>query len=455
MTLLRTILVLALTAPVVLIQAANAIEQLHDYAQAVVTGSKAERRAALRYARFNKDTQLIAPMIAALRYAPADQREHVATALTHITGKNYGNDWFRWMQWQQLNPEIKPLPGYDRFLARLLGAIDKNFITFIYPGVKSSIALHEVVWGGVAARNGIPPLDHPDMVGVPEAQLIGDNESVFGVHIAGDVRAYPYRYMDWHEMLNDTIGGQPVSLAYCTLCGSGILYATQIDTQEGIAVTLKFGSSGLLYRSNKLMFDEQTNSLWNQFSGRPVVGSLADTNLTLTSLPLVTTTWGEWRAMHPTTLIMSGETGYQRDYTPGKPYGDYRRSGRLMFPASTEDRRLRDKARVFGLNISGAQKVWPLKQFRKHPVINDRVGVIDVVLIGDARREEVRAYRSAGIRFADSSANKLIDDAGQVWQITEQALIHNQQQLSRLPGRLSYWFAWSNTYVSTSVQVAD
>ena len=129
------------------------------------------------------------------------------------------------------------------------------------------IRLEEVVWGGVQF-DGIPSLDNATMINADKADYLLDTDLVFGIEINGDARAYPLRIMGWHEMANDVIGGVPVALAYCTLCGSGILYETLL---EGSDDPLVFGSSGLLYRSNKLMFDRTTNSLWNQFSGEPVV----------------------------------------------------------------------------------------------------------------------------------------------------------------------------------------
>jgi hypothetical protein len=94
---------------------------------------------------------------------------------------------------------------------------------------------------------------------------------VFGVAIGGQARAYPLRIVNWHEMVNDTIAGVPVSLAYCTLCGAAILFDARAPGRD---TPFTFGSSGLLYRSNKLMYDRQTGSLWNQFTGRPVLGAL-------------------------------------------------------------------------------------------------------------------------------------------------------------------------------------
>lgn len=135
--------------------------------------------------------------------------------------------------------------------------IDPNFTAFLYSGVRHSIRLEEIAWGGVN-KDGIPSLDNPALINAEDAEYLKEDDLVFGVSINGDTRAYPLRIMDWHEMFNDVIGGVPVALAYCTLCGSGILYETDMgDGKEPII----FGSSGFLYRSNKLMYDKQTHSL--------------------------------------------------------------------------------------------------------------------------------------------------------------------------------------------------
>ena len=115
-----------------------------------------------------------------------------------------------------------------------------------------------------------------------------DDELVFGVEINGDARAYPLRILDWHEMFNDVVGGVPVALAYCTLCGSGILCETLLPPRSE---RLIFGSSGFLYRSNKLMYDHQTHSLWDQVTGRPIVGPLTGSGIELKVRPVAITSW--------------------------------------------------------------------------------------------------------------------------------------------------------------------
>src|SRR5215813_15612850 len=189
--------------------------------------------------------------------------------------------------------------------------------------------MEEIAWGGVLV-DGIPALDNPRMTTASAASYLNPDDPVFGVEINGDDRAYPLRIVNWHEMVNDVVGGVPVSLAYCTLCGSGILFDSRV---VGWAEPFTFGSSGLLYRSNKLMYDRQTDSLWEQFTGRPVVGRLTGSKIELKVLPLVLSSWSEWRSRHPETRVLSLDTGFRRDYGPGVAYREYFSSPELLFPA--------------------------------------------------------------------------------------------------------------------------
>jgi hypothetical protein len=384
-------------------------------------------------------TDVVAPLIDALWLL--GDLDDVAAALRTLTGADISADWHRWMLWQEANPGIAPYPRYDGLKADLMAAIDPNFGLFLRPGVAREIRLEEIAWGGVR-KDGIPALTNPKLMAAAEATYLWPNELVFGVSINGDARAYPLRIMDWHEMLNDVIGGVPVSLAYCTLCGSGILFDTRV---EGHAEPFIFGSSGFLYRSNKLMYDRRTHSLWNQFTGRPVVGPLTGSGIELKTLPVAITAWADWRARHPATKVLSLETSYVRDYTPGKPYGDYFRSPGLMFPALAPDPRLKPKDYVFALRLRGHEKAWPLARFAGGAVINDRIGGLDIVLVGDAATRSVRAYKAAGRAFEKGKTPTEIIAADGVWRVDEEALVAaDGQRLERLPGHIAYWFAWSN-----------
>lgn len=381
-------------------------------------------------------------LILALRFAQSEDPPIVA-ALEKITGAKAGTDWNDWMLWQEANPQVGVIKGFAKLQARLYDRIDANFQNFLDGTQKHEIRLEEITWGGVV-KDGIPALTNPKLIAAAEATYMTPDEAVFGVAINGDVRAYPLRILDWHEMFNDVIGGVPVSLAYCTLCGSGILFETQVS---GRARPFVFGSSGFLYRSNKLMYDTETNSLWNQFTGRPVVGALTGSGLELKTRPVVITTWSQWLERHPSTKVLSLETGHKRDYSPGAPYGDYFASPDLMFPTNVDETKLKRKDQVFALRSSGTEKAWPLKLFEGGAVINDRAGALELVLIGDAATRTVRAYRSEGLKFEKGANASEVRQGSDVWKITEDALTGPAgKSLTRLPGHIAFWFAWSGYY---------
>ena len=365
----------------------------------------------------------------------------IVRTLEALTGAQPGDQWHEWVLWQEAHPEIEPFEGFDAFKADVMALIDPDFRLFLRRGVKHDIRLEEIVWGGVV-KDGIPALTNPTLITPAAAGYLRDDELVFGIQINGDARAYPFRILDWHEMFNDVIGGVPVALAYCTLCGSGILYETQLP---GRAEPLIFGSSGFLYRSNKLMYDRRTNSLWNQFTGRPVVGPLTGSGIDLKVRPVTITSWKNWLKRHPDTTVLSLDTGYDRDYRPGRPYGAYFASPELMFPALVADAQLKPKDYVFALRVGGHDKAWPLDAFDGGKVINDAVGDLDVVLIGDSASRTVRAYDARGRDFSASGDDLIsIVADGQTWRVEEEALIGpTGDRLPRLPGHIAYWFAWS------------
>jgi hypothetical protein len=421
-----------------------------ENALALLSPDAGRRTAALAWIRARGTPDMAAALIQLQRFWRDDAV--LDALLSDITGPQEGGEdlhgWRAWMLWQEGHPEIAPFAGFDSFKAVVLQQIDPNFAAFLGPGVAHEIRLEEIVWGGVA-KDGIPALTDPELIAPAEADYLNEDELVFGVKIAGDARAYPLRIMDWHEMFNDVIGGVPVSLAYCTLCGSGILFETKVEGRAGdLGGPFVFGSSGLLYRSNKLMYDRATNSLWNQFTGRPVVGPLTGSGIALKTRPVTITSWAAWRTANPDTRVLSLDTGYRRDYRPGQPYGDYFASPALMFPTRVDETQLQAKDYVFALRSSGTEKAWPLSHFEGGQVINDRAGVLDLVLVGDAATRSVRAYRSGGRTFeqgpnADTGLATLTSN-GETWQLTEEALLGPAgESLPRLPGHIAYWFAWS------------
>jgi hypothetical protein len=304
----------------------------------VASGTGREYQVGLGYFLEAGTRQSIPGLILALRYSeqPTDLLNEVLRKLAGVSPSSAPSDWFGWMVWQQQATDLTPNAAYAPFKRALLLSIDPNFETFLQPQflqpAAMRIRLEEVTWGGVA-MDGLVPLDSPRMVPAREAEYLGTDDLVFGVSIQGDTRAYPLRILGWHEMLNDLVGGLPVALTYCPLCGAGQLYQSGANAERRFV----FGSSGLLHRSNKLMFDRQTYSLWSQFAGTPVMGPLGLANIQLPRLPMVTSRWGDWRAANPETSVLSIETGSLRAYGAGAAYRGYDSSPDLMFPAAVQD----------------------------------------------------------------------------------------------------------------------
>jgi hypothetical protein len=398
-------------------------------------------QAALETIRAHGGPSAAAGLIFMMRFSPLP-RANIVSALRDVTGEDAGDDWFDWMIWQETNPQIRPTPGYATLKRSVFLAIDPDFEVFLgsrhLAQDAMDIRFEEVTWGGVV-KDGIPALDDPDLIEAGEAEYLREDDLVFGVSIAGDARAYPLRIMGWHEMVNDTVGGVPLALAYCTLCGAGILFETAV---EGRPAPFVFGSSGFLYRSNKLMFDRETHSLWNQFTGRPVIGPLRGSGIALVQRPVAIETWGDWRRRNPRTRVLSLDTGYRRDYGSGVVYRDYFASPDLMFPTAVDESRLAQKAHVFGIRRFEGAKAWPLAAFAGGRVINDAIGGMGVVLIGDARGRTVRAYERAGLTFEPGPDGTVIA-SGTPWEIGEEALTaRDGRRLPRVAGHVSYWFAW-------------
>lgn len=436
---------------------ANQGMTMHEAQMALVFGSQKKYDAALQAISERNNRDMIAGLILGLRFTRM-QAAPLIKVLKRLTGHLTDTQWSRWadwMIWQEAHPEIIPHDSYADFKRSVYEAIDPNFSVFLKPEYlmrdKMKIRLEEIAWGG-ARKDGIPSLDNPELVSAddPKAAYLLEDDLVFGVSINGDIRAYPLRVMGWHEMFNAVIGDVPLALAYCTLCGSGILFETKVAGRDAPFV---FGSSGFLYRSNKLMFDRQTHSLWNQFTGKPVVGPLVGAEIELKQRPVVITTWAGWIAQNPGTRVVTLNTGYDRDYRSGVVYQDYFASGALMFPAIVDQSMHKQKDYVFGVRSFGGAKAWPLKAFKTKPVINDAIAGQPLVLIGNPKTRTVRAYQRKEHVFKRELNGQIVDADNQVWTMGEDALVSNTgEHLPRVAGHIAYWFAW-NGYLADVAEV--
>lgn len=380
--------------------------------------------------------------------------QETSQALERLTGQALGPDWSAWARWLWQQEDL-PLPiGYDgwkgKFIRHFVGT---NYKYLLHNGMESRIRLDEIVWSGLSWE-AIPPLDHPESVPA-EATYLEADEPVFGASIAGESRAYPVRFLERHQMVNDALGGVPVLVAYCPLSGSGIMYERPAGNREFL-----FRASGLLYRNNVLMYDG-AQTLWSQFTGERMVRRAIDTDMRIDPLPMVASTWEAWLALHPDTTVLDISTADFREYAPGLVYGEYTASPEVMFPLPFGDERLEDKERAFGLTYGKETRVYRLRDVLDEVVVNDAVGDLKVVLVADPASHAVRAYRrhehvfrpadvgQRGEPGAPAAEPVVKNELGQTWRADEDALVNLfnlAERLDRLPGRLAYWFAWYSFY---------
>ncbi len=388
------------------------------------------------------------PMLIDVIYFSKGQvdRRGIIKLMEEKTGKKMGNDLFDWLEWVW-NNEQEILPYQGDWMARIYKTIDPKFERYFKNRTQASlIRLDEVRWGGVL-QDGIPPLRRPKMLNANEADYLEDDNIVFGVSINGDHRAYPKRILAWHEMFVDEIGGESIAGVYCTLCGTVIAYNTEFNGKK-----YNLGTSGFLYRSNKLMYDMETQSLWNTIEGKPVIGSLIKSNIELNSHSVVTTTWGKWKKLHPSTKVLSLDTGHRRNYDEGVAYKKYFSTDRLMFNVPELDDRLLNKDEVLIVRAS-EYKTDPLaistKFLARNRVYHNQIGKSKFVVLTDKTGGN-RVYESGDYKFKKIK-NQVVKDAdGVLWQIEEEKLIApDGRTLNRLPYHRIFWFAWYNTFKNT------
>lgn len=276
------------------------------------------------------------------------------------------------------------------------------------------IPLDEIHSGG-PPKDAIPALDKPRFLMSTDREVPRGGERVLGLNYNGVAKAYPISIMNWHEIVNDHFGNKAVAVTFCPLCGSGVAYDANVSGKE-----MTFGVSGLLYNSDVLLYDPQTESLWSQIMSRAVSGPMVGEKLEI--LPLIQTTWTDWLKQYPDTLVLSRDTGYSRDYGRD-PYTGYEDSHGVWFPVKHTDRRYHPKERVLGVEIDGRFKAYPFAELSKTD------GVVEDVLAGKRIR----------VHFNDSSLSaRLTDEKG-----------------DEMPAIMSFWFAWYAFHPDTEVFTAN
>jgi uncharacterized protein DUF3179 len=241
----------------------------------------------------------------------------------------------------------------------------------------------DLIKQGGPPKDGIPALTNPDFLSANKVNYLQNKDAVIGVSVNGEHRAYPLKIMNYHEIVNDEVGGEAIVISYCPLCGSALVFSAMFDKQK-----LEFGVSGLLYNSDVLMYDKQTNSLWSQLMMQAITGQMQGEKLSF--ITAEQTTWGSWQAQHPTTRVLSDKTGYTRDYKRN-PYAGYSTTPTLYFPVTQYSEVLPAKERVLGVEVDGKFKAYPYSALAKTgKTFIDRFNGVDYTINFDADNKSAK-----------------------------------------------------------------
>jgi hypothetical protein len=321
---------------------------------------------------------------------------------------------------------------------------------------KAVVPLEEITSGG-PPRDGIPSIDQPKFVDRHKAEKWLDrDEPVIVLTLGGDARAYPLQILIWHEIVNDRVGGRPVSITFCPLCNASIVFDRQFDGQ-----VLDFGTTGRLRRSDMVMYDRQTETWWQQFSGQGLIGLYAGE--TLTQLPTRIVSFADFIDAHPDGKILSRDTGYRRSYGRN-PYRGYDRIGNIPFLLNKPaDPRLPAMERVLAVTSEKNSRLYPYQVLRKQPVINDKFGehavvvlsrsgtlsVLDAGQIAESRRIPSanafdRRVNRQLLEFEQRGTSIVDRQTGSEWNILGEAVAGPLAgtRLTPLPGGVHFAFAW-------------
>jgi hypothetical protein len=326
-----------------------------------------------------------------------------------------------------------------------------------------SIALTDLQAGG-PPPDGIPSIDEPRFSRVGDVDWIADDEPVLAIEVNGDARAYPVQILIWHEIVNDTVGGEPVAVTYCPLCNTALGYDRRI---EGRVVT--FGTSGLLWNSALVMYDRQTESLWSHVTGVALAGVL--TGRELQTHPVATVPFGVWREAHPDGLVLNRETGNPRDYGRN-PYPGYDSVDNDPFLFEGEvDGRYTAMTRMVGVERDGAAVGIPLDVLRDERVVTtdlDGVPLVvwwqpgtasplddsDITAGDDIGATGVFSLSERDLTFSADGDDAFVDaETGSRWNLLGQAVEGplSGERLQAVTHVDTFWFAWAAFRPETTI----
>jgi hypothetical protein len=378
-------------------------------------------------------------------------RARLVRFLQQRTGQRLGDDLDRWRRWTWERGG-EPHPDLLAFKAGLYERLDPLMGMFFAPGTSATIRLDEIEWAG-ARTNDFPPLVEPSRTGAAEARHMRDGHPVLGVSIDGHARAYPIRILAWHQIVHDRVGSRDIILAYCPISGVAAAYDARVD-----GAPLRFGTSGLVYRTAVLMFDEGARSLWTTLGGEAVVGDMSERRAALTPLPLVVTTWGDWRRRHAATTVLAAETGHPFAYSEGAVSREHLERAGLGFPVPHESRALGRHTSVLGIRPRDDGRrdavAIPVRGPGRHPLRLIEVNGRRIVVL-TTREGAPLLFDAGAVRFVDREPGGRLRDAdGWVWDVTDDALVDTRdpaRRLLRVPAAHASWEAWHAYYPHTAI----
>ena len=313
--------------------------------------------------------------------------------------------------------------------------------------------------------DGIPSIDDPTFLAPSAVRFLEETEPVVAIEVEGDARAYPIQILMWHELVNDTIGGVPVTVSYCPLCNSAVAYDRRLDGR-----VLEFGTSGRLWNSALVMYDRQTETLWSHFTAQGIIGEL--TGEQLQTLPVATVPWGIWRDANPDGLVLSRDTGFERDYgrNPYLGYDDI--DGTPFLFEGDIDGRYTAMTRIVGVEIDGDAVAVPLARLREAGVVDTEVGGTDVVVLWQAGTasaldaDDVAGGSDVGatgvfvpvvdgqrLDFEPADDGFVDAQTGSTWNILGEAFAGalTGARLDAVAHVDTFWFAWSAFIPDTEI----
>lgn len=304
---------------------------------------------------------------------------------------------------------------------------------------------HRGITYHVVPKNAIPALVLPAYVSTAQAKYLRDDDRIIVVHYANADLAYPTRVLDHHEIVNDLIDGHPLLVTYCPLCGSAAAFVPIIGDKPYV-----FGVSGSLYQSNLLMYDHETDSLWDQITGTAITGRMSGTRLK--PYPVAYDTWKHWKAAFPQGRVLAIPERWSArfgDYD-ASPYLGYGSTADLWYYVSRLDTRLPNKTPVIGVEVLGAYKAYPQTQIATTQVVHDHVGDTPIALIVDRERSRVGAFDEERHRFSFNDGI-IADERGQRWSWDGNALILGNEREESYGVVPTYWFAWGAIHPKTDI----